>query len=317
MKREGEGLETLEQFITDWGAPDCIRRDNSKMQNSDGWKKMERKMKIKSETSEPHNQQQNPAECRIQTIKRGTQEIMDRTGSPKFMWFECLTYYTAIMNMISLDRLGGKNAYEVAFGHSVDISAYLEFEFWEPIYYLDSDDPSFPNSKEKQGRFCGIAENCGDLMTFKIYVQKSHSIIHRSVVRSAKNDINKPNLRALNPNYDGMHDDEDSLFSMNIDDAADTDRIEIARGDEAKVSSDIPIDIIDDEEMPILISRSDMEPNDPKLMNGTTSDSIPDPKDLIGFTFPFTDDDGTTLRAEVKSKEKDTLLIFIIQILSN
>ena len=153
MKREGEGLETLEQFITDWGAPDCIRRDNSKMQNSDGWKKMERKMKIKSETSEPHNQQQNPAERRIQTIKRGTQEIMDRTGSPKFMWFECLTYYTAIMNMISLDRLGGKNAYEVAFGHSVDISAYLEFEFWEPIYYLDSDDPSFPNSKEKQGRF--------------------------------------------------------------------------------------------------------------------------------------------------------------------
>ena len=53
--------------------------------------------------------------------------------------------------MIMLERLGGRNAYEVAFGHSVDISAFIQFEWWEPVYYLDTEDPSFPASKEKAG----------------------------------------------------------------------------------------------------------------------------------------------------------------------
>lgn len=62
MKREGEGLAALEQFVTEWGAPSGIRRDNSKMQNSEQWRAFEQKMQIKQELSKPHNQQQNPAE---------------------------------------------------------------------------------------------------------------------------------------------------------------------------------------------------------------------------------------------------------------
>ena len=44
----------------------------------------------------------------------------------EIMWFECMLYYISILNMSCLDRLQGRNAYEVAFGHSVDISAYRE-----------------------------------------------------------------------------------------------------------------------------------------------------------------------------------------------
>ena len=123
--QEGEGLHTLEKFVLEWGAPDVIRRDNSKMQNSDAWKSYERKMLIKSETSEPHNQQQNPAERRIQTLKANMNAIMDRTGTPDFMWYECMLYQVSILNMIALEQLGGKNAIEAALGHSVDISPYI------------------------------------------------------------------------------------------------------------------------------------------------------------------------------------------------
>ena len=171
------------------------------MQNSKAWKAYERKMQIKSDTSKPYNQQQNPAERHIQTLKGNTNQMMDRTGTPDFIWFECIVYTSSILNMISMDRLGGQNAIEVAMGHSVDISAYLQFQWWEPVYYLNYEDPSFPDSKEKYGRFCGVAENCGDLLTFKIYVPETHVIIHRSVLQSAIDDGDNPNLRALNPNY--------------------------------------------------------------------------------------------------------------------
>ncbi len=56
MKRESEGLDSLCQFVTNWGAPDVIWRDNLKLQNSNAWKQaFERKMQIKSEVSEPEN----------------------------------------------------------------------------------------------------------------------------------------------------------------------------------------------------------------------------------------------------------------------
>ena len=72
MTKESEGPTKLEEFIRDWGAPDCIFRDNSKMQNSEAWKSIERKYLIKNATCEPDNQHQNPAEQTIQTVKNGT-----------------------------------------------------------------------------------------------------------------------------------------------------------------------------------------------------------------------------------------------------
>jgi hypothetical protein len=287
MKREGEGLSSLQQFVTDWGAPDCIRRDNSQMQNSEGWKSFERKMQIKSETSEAHNQQMNPAERRIQTIKSGTNQLMDRTNTPKNMWLECMIYYSSILNMICLERLGGRNAYEVAFGHSIDISPFIQFEWWEPVYYLDSEDPSFPSSKEKYGRFCGVSDNCGDLLTFKIYVQETKQIIHCSVLRSALND-KTPNQRALNPNYDReeLLDDEQSYEFVDFDSL-----------DDAKEPTL-------EHTKPILISREDMSERDPKLVDSTSSTDIPDPTDLIGFTFPV-EHKGNVERATVIKKDEN------------
>ena len=283
MKRESEGIEALHQFVTDWGAPNVIRRDNSKMQNSKAWKAFERKMQIKSETSEPENQQQNPAERRIQTIKANVNQIMDKTNCPDEMWFECMTYIASILNMIAMERLGGRNAIEVALGHSVDISAYIQYEWWEPLYFLNYEDPSFPNSREKFGRFCGVAENCGDLLTFKIYVPDTHTIINRSVVRSAKDDKGNPNPRARNPHYSGTPIEQSSNHSISSE----------------------SINSIDACDSPVVISSDEIEKDDKLLDNVTRDDSIPDPDDLVGFTFPH-DRKGITQKAIVTGKCEDS-----------
>ena len=51
--------------------------------------------------------------------------------------------------MIAINRAGGHNIYEVAFRHSINISAFIQFKWWEPVNYLDTEGPSFPASKEK------------------------------------------------------------------------------------------------------------------------------------------------------------------------
>jgi len=71
---------------------------------------------------------------------------------------------------------------EKAFGITPDISALIQFSFFEPIYYHDST-ISFPSSRELPGRFLGLANSVGDALT-------------RSVLRSAL-DLKNVNLRAL------------------------------------------------------------------------------------------------------------------------
>jgi hypothetical protein len=58
---------------------------------------------------------------------------------------------------------------------------------------LDAEIP-FPASKEKPGRFVGVAENVGDAMTFWVLTEDTEQLIARSVIRSAE-DPNKANKR--------------------------------------------------------------------------------------------------------------------------
>ena len=56
------------------------------------------------------------------------------------------------------------------------------FRWYEPIYYYG---PEFPSgSRERRGRFLGIAEPVGHHMTFKILTDDTQKVIHRSTIRS-------------------------------------------------------------------------------------------------------------------------------------
>ena len=56
--------------------------------------------------------------------------------------------------------------------------------FWlQPVYYKLFE-TSFP-SDSKEGLFVGVAENIGNVMTFKILTDNTKKVIYRSEVRSA------------------------------------------------------------------------------------------------------------------------------------
>ena len=67
-------------------------------------------------------------------------------------------------------------------GVTPDISAFLQFQFWERVLYLDHEQ-SFPDSKERSGYWVGIAENIGDALTYLILDDQSKQLLARSVVQ--------------------------------------------------------------------------------------------------------------------------------------
>ena len=86
--------------------------------------------------SEPHHQNQNPAEWRYRTIKAWTNTIMSRTGAPAYCWLLALQYVCYILNDFSTGSLGGQVPLQVLYRVTPDISIILLYTFYQPSSML-------------------------------------------------------------------------------------------------------------------------------------------------------------------------------------
>ena len=168
MKTENQMSETLLDFIRQWGAPSGLMSDSAQVETSNRIKDILRTYAIKGMQSEATHQHQNDAERRVQEIKKTALVIMDRVNAPNSTWLLCLKYVATLLNHLSTPNLKDKTPIERAFGVTPDISALIQFYFYKPVMYLDTNGPSFPQSKELFGHWVGIAENVGDALTYKI-----------------------------------------------------------------------------------------------------------------------------------------------------
>ena len=86
------------------------------------------------------------------------------------------------LNITASPALDGISPLQALTGQVPDISHFLHFSFWEPVYY-NVDENS--QSNEKRGHLVGFADNKGDHLTWKIYTDETQQIITRSAVRNA------------------------------------------------------------------------------------------------------------------------------------
>ena len=170
------------------GAPRQLLVDSANVECSEKVLDFLRQLIIQLWQSEPYHQYQNASERRWQTVKRVTNRLMHFTGAPPPCWLLAVQYVCFVVNHCAAPALDYRVPLSVLTGQVVDISPMLAFTFWEEVYYM-VDDSSFPSDNtEKKGRFVGIAENVGHIMTFKILDDKLQVIVNRSSVRSALDD---------------------------------------------------------------------------------------------------------------------------------
>ena len=127
MRNESEMPSTLLDFIRKLGAPNGLFSDNAKVQIGKTIQTILRMYCIDDMQSEPHHQHQNPAERRIQDIKKVSNHIMDRTGTPSKFWLFSLLHTVYILNRLSTESLDWLTPYEKAIGQKPDISAIIAF----------------------------------------------------------------------------------------------------------------------------------------------------------------------------------------------
>ena len=125
----------------------------------------------------------------IRYLREQVHIILDLTGAPDSLWYMAAQYVADIHSICSDSSFSNEmtpNQYQK--GVTPDISAYLQFTLWQPILYLDHE-AVWSSSKERLGRWVGLAQGIGDLLTFWILVDQSKHILARSVVRPFKENL--------------------------------------------------------------------------------------------------------------------------------
>ena len=166
------------------GAMNTLISDGAKAQLSKRVLAILRTFVIDNWQSEANQQRQNCAERSWKDSKEWTNNLLNISGAPAECWLLALLHVCFLRNHIAYKSLGWRTPIEWLLGHTPDISALLQFRFYQPIYYC-TDDAKFPSdSTERIGRFVGISEHVGHGMTFKILTEHG-KVISKAVVRSA------------------------------------------------------------------------------------------------------------------------------------
>ena len=80
------------------GGAHSLLSDNAKSEIGHAVQEILRAYNIKDLQTEPHHPNQNPAEHRIQEVKKLVNQILDHTGAPECLWYLCLHYSCYLLN---------------------------------------------------------------------------------------------------------------------------------------------------------------------------------------------------------------------------
>ena len=87
---------------------------------------------INDQQSKPHYQHQNPAECKIQDVKRMMNSVMDCTGTPSKWWLLAALYVLGLVCL--LPNANGEIPTTAVTGQILDVSKYMHFHHWQEVF---------------------------------------------------------------------------------------------------------------------------------------------------------------------------------------
>ena len=304
MQTESRMSDALEDFIRDVGAPSALLSDNAKAEIGRRVEAICRMYAIRQVTTEPGHPEQNSCERHTATIKPMMENIQRQSGSPAVGWVLLLKYVLALMNVLALKSLAWRTPTEVAFGRVPDISPFLQFSYYEPVYCETTG--SFPSQLGSvHGRFVGIAENSGPHMTFLVLCDDTLRAVPRSNVIS-RSALPPPRLPDLLTTRGEDENDDDDVATTNFDDADAASHEAHDDDDNTATAATLVADNLSD---PLLSSDGPRLPG--HFFTGTEATAILQdrvdkklmplfsPEELIGRTFIRETQDGEKLRAHV------------------
>ena len=186
MDSKGKAGDALRIFCKEFGVPDTLRHDGAKemCERNTEFKAQVRRHDISVHVSEPELHNQSPAEGVVREVRRKWYRVMFKKRVPTIFWDYGMRWVCETMQRTHLraNRVDGGVPLQKVVGETVDISNYLEFGFYDLVWYRDN----AGLGEQKLGRWLGVAQNIGSIMTYHI-LQSNGEVVARSTVWNITN----------------------------------------------------------------------------------------------------------------------------------
>lgn len=287
--------QALRCFVQEVGVPTGMHTDNARVFTHGEFSKVAAREGIKRSTIEVGRKNENRAELSIRELKKRMKRAMQRHNMPLRLWCFVAEYEAAIMRFTASDlfRLRGRTPYELVHGYTPDISEYLEFELYEPVFYWDDERVGFPESEKKLGRWLGPAVSVGQGMAYYILKENGEYIVRSTVEGIEADDIDQQALKKRIDEFDAAIKERYGDYKEAI----------INSGDEVSLEIDSytwMLDLDEDEDVHFYNEEERIKDMD-EYFPGKDSDEI---DELVGVHLNMPHKDGNIL-ARVKGKARD------------
>jgi hypothetical protein len=231
MKRKSEAGLTLQELIQDIGIPSALHCDGALELQYGKWKELCSEYGIRQTITEPYSPWQNRTEMNIRELKKKVSRLMTRAKAPLSLWDYCAVYVAEITCFTSNNTydLHGRTPHEVVTGNTPDISEYVEFRWYQPIFYLD--DVPFPYPKRIIGRWLGVAHRVGQALCYWILTDNGKVIARTTVQKPSPDELRDTAVISqidafdgkikvvFDQEYDKPLDENRNIYLQDVDDA--------------------------------------------------------------------------------------------------
>jgi hypothetical protein len=202
MEKKSLAGAALRQFIRDYGVPEQLTFDGSaeQVKPKTEFMKQIRDHHIDYHIIEPYRPQQNRAETVIREVKKRWFRQMTRRKVPKRLWDYGIVWACEIMSLTSNSSfsLEGQTPMEQITGETPDISEYLDFGFYDWVWYKEN----AGLGENCIGRWLGVAHRVGNLMSYWILTVTGRVIARTTVQRVTSLELSTDEVKSQCKDYD-------------------------------------------------------------------------------------------------------------------
>ena len=198
-RKAGDALRT---FCREFGVPSKLIVDGSREQTGKNTEFM-RQVRIHDidlKIAEPGIHTQSPAEGVIREVRRRWYRTMFKKRVPKIFWDYGMRWVCETMQRTYTrgHRINGCVPLQAVTGETVDISEYLDFGFYDRIWYHDNAGLGEP----MPGRWLGVSKHVGGQMCFYVLTTTGKVISRSSVWRVTNLELQVDTTKKVFDDFD-------------------------------------------------------------------------------------------------------------------
>jgi hypothetical protein len=223
IPRKALAGEALQSMVDQVGIPDKMVFDGAKEQvgAKSEFMRTIRRYHTSFWQTEPYSPWQNRAEDHIREVRRRWKLLRQHKNVPVRLWDYAMVNITKLMNFTARGA-NGRTGYEEITGKTPDISEYVDFDFYDWVWYWDIPDK---DNSPKIGRWLGPSHRIGASMCFFVLtntgeVVSRSSVQHLTQIEMMKDEIktrldeydNEVNGRLRNEGFECWHEYENAFY---------------------------------------------------------------------------------------------------------